>query len=152
MHEVVKINRILTINDVAAILRCSKTRCSKTLFSHVVGGKIVGIPKLAHVAMGRRKLVRRAWPDQWSCERIPALIASLRPNSVGLHRYQEAARLAVWGGSWHSAADRGSYWASGVDRQESVQRLALGFGSPVAGRSAGTITAGNATPYLMHSR
>ena len=60
MQEVLKDNHILTINDVAAILRCSKTHVS-----HVLAGKIPGIPRLTHIAMGRRKLVRRDWLDQW---------------------------------------------------------------------------------------
>ena len=54
MQEVLKDNHILTINDVAAILRCSKTHVS-----HVLAGKIPGIPRLTHIAMGRRKLTRR---------------------------------------------------------------------------------------------
>jgi hypothetical protein len=60
MQEVLKDNHILTINDVAAILRCSKTHVS-----HVLAGKIPDIPRLTHIAMGRRKLVRRDWLDQW---------------------------------------------------------------------------------------
>jgi hypothetical protein len=53
-------DRILTINDVAAILRCSKTHVS-----HVLAGKIRGIPRLTHIAVGRRKLIRRQWLEQW---------------------------------------------------------------------------------------
>ena len=60
MQGTMKDNRILTINDVAAILRCSKTHVS-----HVLAGKIAGIPKLTHIAMGRRKLIRREWLDNW---------------------------------------------------------------------------------------
>jgi hypothetical protein len=33
--------------------------------SHVLAGKITGIPKLTHIAMGRRKLIRREWLDEW---------------------------------------------------------------------------------------
>ena len=51
---------ILTITDVATILRCSKTHVS-----HVLAGKVRGIPRLTHIAMGRRKLVRREWLEQW---------------------------------------------------------------------------------------
>jgi len=47
MHEAIKDNPILTINDVAAILRCSKTHVS-----HVLAGRVAGIPKLTHIAMG----------------------------------------------------------------------------------------------------
>lgn len=52
--------QILTIEEVAEILRCSKTHVS-----HVLNGKVRGIPKLTHLAMGRRKLVRREWLEQW---------------------------------------------------------------------------------------
>ena len=51
---------ILTITDVATILRCSKTHVSQ-----VLAGKVPGIPRLTHIAMGRRKLVRREWLEQW---------------------------------------------------------------------------------------
>ena len=50
----------MTINDVAAILRCSKTHVSD-----VLAGKVAGLPLLTHIAMGRRKLVRREWLEQW---------------------------------------------------------------------------------------
>ena len=60
MQQVMNNDRILTINDVASILRCSKTHVS-----HVLAGRIAGIPRLTHIAMGRRKLVRREWLDQW---------------------------------------------------------------------------------------
>jgi excisionase family DNA binding protein len=60
MQEATSEKSILTINDVAAILRCSKTHVS-----HVLAGKIVGIPRLTHIAMGRRKLIRRQWLDEW---------------------------------------------------------------------------------------
>jgi excisionase family DNA binding protein len=60
MQEVAKDTPILTINDIAAILRCSKT-----YVSHILAGKVRGIPRLTHIAMGRRKLVRREWLDQW---------------------------------------------------------------------------------------
>jgi excisionase family DNA binding protein len=53
-------DRILTLNEVASILRCSKTHVS-----NVINGKVAGVPKLTHFAMGRRKLIRRAWLDQW---------------------------------------------------------------------------------------
>jgi excisionase family DNA binding protein len=60
MQQLMNDDRILTINDVASILRCSKTHVS-----HVLAGKIAGIPRLTHIAMGRRKLVRKEWLDQW---------------------------------------------------------------------------------------
>jgi len=36
----------------------------KTHVSHVLAGKIPGIPRLTHIAMGRRML-RRDWLEQW---------------------------------------------------------------------------------------
>jgi excisionase family DNA binding protein len=60
MQEAVKDSHVLTIDDVAAILRCSKTHVL-----NVLAGKVPGIPRLTHIAMGRRKLVRREWLDQW---------------------------------------------------------------------------------------
>ena len=43
---------ILTVKDVAEILRCSKTHVG-----NVLSGRVPGVPRLAHVTMGRRKLV-----------------------------------------------------------------------------------------------
>ena len=51
---------ILTIEEVAQTLRCSKAHVSKAL-----NGKIPGVPRLTHLAVGRRKLVRREWLDEW---------------------------------------------------------------------------------------
>ncbi|MCL4853791.1 MAG: hypothetical protein KJZ78_20735 [Bryobacteraceae bacterium] len=53
MQEAIKNNRILTINDVASILRCSTAHVSP-----VLAGKVTGIRKLTHIAMGRRNLIR----------------------------------------------------------------------------------------------
>jgi hypothetical protein len=52
--------KVLTIEDVAAILRCSKAHVS-----NVLNGKVRGLPRLTHFSMGRRKLVRREWLDRW---------------------------------------------------------------------------------------
>ena len=54
------LDQVLTIEDVAQILRCSKAHVS-----HIINGKVRGLPRLTHLAMGRRKLVRRDWLDQW---------------------------------------------------------------------------------------
>jgi hypothetical protein len=53
-------SKVLTIEDVAAILRCSKAHVS-----NVLNGKVRGLPRLTHFSMGRRKLVRREWLDRW---------------------------------------------------------------------------------------
>jgi hypothetical protein len=60
MQEIMKNDRILTINEVAGILRCSKTHVS-----NVLAGRVRGIPRLNHLAMGRRKLIRREWLVDW---------------------------------------------------------------------------------------
>ena len=51
---------ILTISEVAQVLRCSKARVHKALT-----GRIAGVPQLAHLSLGRRKLVPKSWFDQW---------------------------------------------------------------------------------------
>jgi hypothetical protein len=63
MQETMKDDRILTINEVAGILRCSKTHVSNAL-----AGRVHSIPRLTHLAMGRRKLVRREWLARWMDE------------------------------------------------------------------------------------
>jgi excisionase family DNA binding protein len=51
---------ILTIKEVAQILRCSKAHVANALH-----GKVTGIPRLTHVSVGRRKLIRKEWLNQW---------------------------------------------------------------------------------------
>ena len=51
---------ILTVKEVADILRCSKAHVH-----NAIHGKVHGLPKLTHLTMGRRKLVRRDWLEQW---------------------------------------------------------------------------------------
>lgn len=60
MQETAIKSEILTIREVAEVLRCSKAHVC-----NVIHGKIEGLPKLTHFSMGRRKLVRREWLDQW---------------------------------------------------------------------------------------
>jgi hypothetical protein len=60
MQELVNTAEVLTIEDVAQLLRCSKAHVS-----NVLNGKVPGLPKLTHFAMGRRKLVRREWLAEW---------------------------------------------------------------------------------------
>lgn len=60
MERAANLNDVLTIDDVARILRCSKAHvCS------VLNGHIPNVPKLMHLAMGRRKLIRREWLEAW---------------------------------------------------------------------------------------
>lgn len=51
---------VLTLREVATILRCSKTHVS-----NAVNGKVPGLPRLTHVAIGRRILIRKEWLDEW---------------------------------------------------------------------------------------
>ncbi len=51
---------ILTLCEVAERLRCSKAHVSKLL-----SGRVRGVPPLTHIAMGRRKVVRREWLETW---------------------------------------------------------------------------------------
>jgi hypothetical protein len=51
---------ILTIIEVAEILRCSKAHVCK-----IINGQVVGTPKLPSIGLGRRKLVRRTTLVQW---------------------------------------------------------------------------------------
>ncbi|MDQ2712778.1 MAG: helix-turn-helix domain-containing protein [Acidobacteriota bacterium] len=51
---------ILTIAEVAKLLRCSKAHVQNAL-----RGKLHGVPRLMHLAMGRRKVVRREWLQEW---------------------------------------------------------------------------------------
>jgi len=55
-----KAGAVLTINEVAGILRCSKAHVC-----NVLNGRVPGVPKLTHFALGRRKLVRREWLEEW---------------------------------------------------------------------------------------
>jgi excisionase family DNA binding protein len=53
-------SNILTVKEVANILRCSKAHVN-----NAIHGRVRGLPRLAHLTMGRRKLVRRDWLEQW---------------------------------------------------------------------------------------
>ena len=50
----------LTIEEVAADLRCSKAHVY-----NLVNGKVKGTPRLPSIGFGRRKLVRRATLELW---------------------------------------------------------------------------------------
>lgn len=51
---------ILTIKEVAQILRCSKAHVVNALH-----GTVTDVPRLTHVSVGRRKIVRKEWLNQW---------------------------------------------------------------------------------------
>ena len=60
MQQIAKTTEILTVREVAEVLRCSKAHVC-----NVINGKVQGLPKLTHFSLGRRKPVRREWLDQW---------------------------------------------------------------------------------------
>jgi len=51
---------LLTLDDVAAILHCSKAH-----IANVVAGRVPGCPAIPAVRLGRRRLVRRASLEAW---------------------------------------------------------------------------------------
>jgi hypothetical protein len=54
------VRSILTISELAQALRCSKAHVHKALT-----GSIAGVPRLAHLSLGRRQMVATQWFDQW---------------------------------------------------------------------------------------
>jgi len=52
----------MTIAEVAAELRCSKTHVC-----NLINGKVRGVPQLPALILGRRKLVRRTRLRTWMC-------------------------------------------------------------------------------------
>ena len=58
--ELVRESEMLTLREVAGILRCSKTHVG-----NLINGKVTGVPRLPAVSMGRRKLVRLCMLELW---------------------------------------------------------------------------------------
>ena len=67
---------ILTLREVAERLRCSRAHVSKLL-----NGQVPGLPALTHMAMGRRKVVRGEWLEEW----MSATRTSV--NIIRMHRW-----------------------------------------------------------------
>jgi excisionase family DNA binding protein len=55
-----ELKEILTITEIADLLRCSKTHVQ-----HALEGKLSGLPRMTHLPLGRRKVVRREWLHEW---------------------------------------------------------------------------------------
>ena len=53
-------SNVLTIKEIAEILRCSKAHVA-----NVLNGKVHGLPRLTHLNVGRRRLVRKEWLVDW---------------------------------------------------------------------------------------
>jgi hypothetical protein len=60
-------SNVLTVKEVAGILRCSKAHVAKGL-----NGKVPGLPSLTHLNVGRRTPARKEWLLDWMDEdKIP---------------------------------------------------------------------------------
>ncbi len=53
-------SKVLTMREVAVQLRCSRAH-----LSHIVNGKVAGLPPLPVVRIGRRVLIRREVIEKW---------------------------------------------------------------------------------------
>jgi len=51
---------VLTLTELARVLRCSKAHVC-----NVIGGRVLSLPPLPHMSLGRRILVRRIALEQW---------------------------------------------------------------------------------------
>jgi hypothetical protein len=51
---------ILTTTEIAVELRCSKAQVYRLL-----NGAVKGVPKLAYISLGRKKVVRRSTLEDW---------------------------------------------------------------------------------------
>jgi hypothetical protein len=51
---------VLTINEVARRLRCSKAHVC-----NLMNGRVQGVPRLPHATLGRRKLTTDEWLATW---------------------------------------------------------------------------------------
>jgi excisionase family DNA binding protein len=53
-------HEIMSMNEAAEYIGVSRSH-----LSHILAGKVAGVPPIAHVRAGRRNLIRRAAIDQW---------------------------------------------------------------------------------------
>jgi hypothetical protein len=59
-NEVNGATEVLTLAEVAALLRCSKAH-----LCNVLNGKVSGLPQLPHISLGRRTLIRKVALERW---------------------------------------------------------------------------------------
>ncbi len=71
-----EVTDILTIEEVALALRCSKAHVY-----HLVAGKLLGVPPLPVIALGRRRLVRRSTLEDWKSATERVLPSGMLPAS-----------------------------------------------------------------------
>src|SRR5260370_21800024 len=69
-------SEILSVAEVAALLRCSKAHVCKA-----IGGKVKGVTPLPALSMGRRKLVRRQSLESWLTHNDPASAGAILERS-----------------------------------------------------------------------
>jgi hypothetical protein len=62
---------------------------SRSHLSHILAGKVAGVPAIPHVRAGRRALIRRTVIDRWLLEQehgaatsVPPMIRSNHPEST----------------------------------------------------------------------
>lgn len=72
---------LLTMEEAAQVLRCSKAH-----LSHVLNGKIEGLPRLPCISMGRRKLIRRGTLENWLASAEGGALSSPRQDSPQAQR------------------------------------------------------------------
>jgi plasmid maintenance system antidote protein VapI len=53
-------NKVLTINDCARLLQCSRAH-----ISNLINGKVTGAPNLSHARLGRRVVVKPEWLEDY---------------------------------------------------------------------------------------
>jgi len=73
-------SEILTIREVAAVLRCSPMHvCNLTK------GRVAGVPRLPSLPMGRRKVLRRSTLEEWmrAVEEQRAMLPPLPETAAG---------------------------------------------------------------------
>ncbi len=54
------LKEILTVTEIADLLRCSKAHVERAL-----EGTLSGVPRMAHLPVGKQKVVRREWLQEW---------------------------------------------------------------------------------------
>ena len=70
---------LLTAQEVAAELRCSKAQVYK-----LINGEVNGASRLPAIAIGRKKVVRRSSLESWKrTNENGAIVGTLEVNAVG---------------------------------------------------------------------
>ncbi len=55
-----EMGKLLTLKEAASRLRCSKAH-----LCNILNGKVPGLPRLPHIALGRRKVIRLCSLEDW---------------------------------------------------------------------------------------